>query len=160
MRKTVGNVGKGVRKINGWKFIKCSMCWKVPAHILRTSIPGTGLGLGKLDRKHYVILLNKWTNFRPCGCLLLWLLWGTCCITVGKMFSIIKIPYHGAQMSHSGKHVVEKLVKNFLLRVNRQINPFLVAANRVLYDAVGDVGTAANYSSNSQVALSSSLSPS
>lgn len=73
----------------------------------------------KLDRKHYVILLNKWTNFRPCGCLLLWLLWGTCCITVGKMFSIIKIPYHGAQMSHSGKHVVEKLVKNFLLRVNR-----------------------------------------
>lgn len=54
---------------------------------------------------------------------------------------------------------VEKLVKNLFHFANYADKPLLVESNRVLYDDVGDVGTGANYSSNSQVVLSSSLSP-
>lgn len=42
-----------------------------------------------LDRKHYVILPNEWAVF---ACAVVAAFPKTCCTTVGRMFSIIKIP--------------------------------------------------------------------
>lgn len=61
-----------------------------------------------LDRKHYVISPNEWAVF---ACAVVAAFSGTCCPTVGRMFSIIKIP--NPTMSHSGKYC-GKITRAFL----------------------------------------------